>query len=182
MANQYLMTRIILDFFNSQYYAKLGCASTGGLRLSSYSDASCTHEINTNLGLYNDIKVSLYKLSDSWIKSALPHMTFESCFINSYFHQVSFNTCQSCLAWPANNDDANADLDDQFDFYHQYDSKFCSAAQHYKQKCGWGCKRKFKKASSGNTASSMAMKHSWNGFEKFFLFFWSCCGESGTFY
>ena len=41
----------------SQYYAKLGCASTGGLRLSSYSDASCTKEINTNLGLYNDIKV-----------------------------------------------------------------------------------------------------------------------------
>ena len=104
--------------------------------------------------------------------------------LNLYFYpnenQVSFNTCQSCLAWPASNDDANEDLDDQFDFYHQYDSKFCSAAQHYKQKCGWGCKRRVKKGSASNT-SSAAMKHAWNGFEKFCLVFWSFCGESAQF-
>eukprot|EP00956_Cyclotella_meneghiniana_P042350 scaffold248426_cov79-Cyclotella_meneghiniana.AAC.3 len=42
-----------------QYYAKLGCATTGGLRISTYSDEYCTHEINTNLGIYNDIKATI---------------------------------------------------------------------------------------------------------------------------
>ena len=52
----------------------------------------------------------------------------------------------------------------------------CSAAQYYKQKCGWGCKKQVKK---GNTVTqNSAYKKAWNGFEKFFLFFWSLCGES----
>ncbi|KAL3798998.1 hypothetical protein HJC23_005137 [Cyclotella cryptica] len=130
---------------DNQYYAKLGCATTGGLRILSYSDSSCTNEISTNLGLYNDIK-------------------------------ISFNTCQPCLTWPStsNNDDGNGDLDDQFEFYHQYDSKMCSAAQHYKQSCGWGCKKKARvQSSSSSYSSSGQAKHYWNGFEKFFLFFWS---------
>ncbi|KAL7504655.1 hypothetical protein ACHAXN_004559 [Cyclotella atomus] len=129
------------------YYAKLGCSTTGGLRISSYSDANCSNEISTNLGLYNDIK-------------------------------ISFNTCQSCLTWPTQSDDAAENgLDDQFDYYHQYDSKMCSAAQHYQQKCGWGCKRTIKKAGSTSSgtasSSSYSMKYAWNGFEKFGLFFWS---------
>ena len=102
--------------------------------------------------------------------------------LSSYFsfNQISFNTCQPCLTWPStsSNDDANGDLDDQFDYYHQYDSKMCSAAQHYKQSCGWGCKKKAKvQSSSSSYSSSSQAKHSWNGFEKFFLFFWSFCGE-----
>ena len=40
-----------------QYYAKLGCASAGGLKLNAYTDESCTVTSNTNVGLYNDIKV-----------------------------------------------------------------------------------------------------------------------------
>ena len=51
-----------LFVFHWKYYAKLGCASTGGLRISTYSDEYCSHEINTNLGIYNDIKASHFFL------------------------------------------------------------------------------------------------------------------------
>ena len=82
------------------------------------------------------------------------------------------------MSWPsvADDDAEENEYDDNFEYYHQYDSKMCSAAQYYKQKCGWGCKKQVKK---GNTVTqSSSYKKSWNGVEKFFLFFWSVCCES----
>jgi hypothetical protein len=45
------------DDGGSSTYVKLGCSSTGGLKLITYSDSSCTTETTNNLGLYNDAKV-----------------------------------------------------------------------------------------------------------------------------
>lgn len=41
-----------------QYYAKLGCSTQGGMKVYGYSDEYCTQEVNTNIGVYNDLKVS----------------------------------------------------------------------------------------------------------------------------
>jgi len=54
----------------------------------------------------------------------------------------------------------------------------CGAAQHYRRKCGWGCKRKVKAATGGSGSNSYAMATNyWNGLEKFFLISWTLCGE-----
>ena len=126
------------------YYAQLGCSSQGGLKMYVYSDESCTQESNSNAGLYNDVK-------------------------------IQFNACQSCVSWPAEQGDddaaAQVDLDDNFYSYHEYDSKLCGAVDQAasKESCGWGCRKAVKKGES----NSYNIKKSWNGFEKFFLFFWS---------
>jgi len=141
-----------VEYNDIYYYAKLGCSSAGGLKVLTYTDEYCTVEVGTNIGLYNDIK-------------------------------ISFNICQTCVSWPAesSDDDANAgdddeeeddeiELDDNFENYHMYDSKLCGAAAQYQQSCGWGCKKELKKGLSSSDSSS---KRAWGGFEKFCLFFWS---------
>ncbi|KAL3816857.1 hypothetical protein ACHAXA_005135 [Cyclostephanos tholiformis] len=133
-----------VQYNDAYYYAKLGCSTQGGLKLYAYTDASCTVASNTNIGLYNDIK-------------------------------ISFNTCQSCVSWPADGVDVN--VDDQFESYHMYDSKLCGAAAEYKQNCGWGCMRTLKRGSSNTNHYA---KRSWNGFEKFCLFFWTAVSESAA--
>lgn len=92
--------------------------------------------------------------------------------------KIQFNVCQTCVSWPAQNQNYNDDaaedeveLDDNFDNYHMYDSKLCGAAAQYKESCGWGCKKQAKKGMS--SSNSYSDKKSWGGFEKFFLFFWS---------
>ena len=103
----------------------------------------------------------------------------ESCSVSSNVNiglyndiKISFNTCQACVTYPA--EDAQVEVDDQFDTYHMYDSKLCSAAAQYKDDCGWGCKRAMGKSSS---TSGQNAQRSWNGFEKFCLFFWSFASE-----
>lgn len=54
----FFLANMFFSIIDSKYYAKLACATTGGLRISSFSDANCKNEVSTNLGLYNDIKVS----------------------------------------------------------------------------------------------------------------------------
>eukprot|EP00569_Conticribra_weissflogii_P006668 CAMPEP_0171340966 /NCGR_PEP_ID=MMETSP0878-20121228/8889_1 /TAXON_ID=67004 /ORGANISM="Thalassiosira weissflogii, Strain CCMP1336" /LENGTH=381 /DNA_ID=CAMNT_0011843093 /DNA_START=182 /DNA_END=1327 /DNA_ORIENTATION=- len=142
----------LVEYNGNNYYAKLGCSSQGGLKILAYSDAYCATEVNANIGLYNDIK-------------------------------LSFNYCNDCVTWPVNNDDdaANAEGDDaaqddaegddNFEYYHQFDSKLCSAADYYKSSCGWGCKRMANKGTSSSSYSSS--RKYWNGLEKFFLLFWS---------
>lgn len=86
--------------------------------------------------------------------------------------KIQFNSCQSCVSWPAEYDDDAAEqieVDDNFYSYHMYDSKLCGAAQEYKQSCGWGCKKQVRKGANSN----YHIKRSWGGFEKFCLFFWS---------
>ncbi len=94
------------------------------------------------------------------------------------------------MTWPANNDDdaanaegddaaeEDAEGDDNFEYYHQFDSKLCSAADYYKSSCGWGCKRMANKGISSSSYSSS--RKYWNGLEKFFLFFWSVTGAWQT--
>lgn len=127
------------------YYAKLGCSTAGGLKVVTYTDSSCTQDVSTNIGLYNDVK-------------------------------ISFNTCQSCVSWPTVYDDdavEGVETDDNFDYYHAYDSKLCGAASQYKSSCGWGCRKQAKNSAQSNSSSSYSSKRSWGGFEKFCLFFWS---------
>jgi len=127
----------LVQYNDAYYYAKLGCTTSGGLKLIAYTDESCTVASSTNIGLYNDIK-------------------------------ISFSTCQSCVSWPA--DGVDVDVDDQFESYHMYDSKLCGAAAKYRQNCGWGCMRTLKKGSANADHNG---RRSWNGFEKFCLFFWT---------
>lgn len=133
-----------VEYNDAYYYAKLGCTTQGGLKVNAYTDEYCTQMVNTNIGLYNDIK-------------------------------ISFNVCQTCVSWPAEvGDDDGAEqveVDDNFEYYHMYDSKLCGAAAQYQRSCGWGCRKQVKKglSSSGNYNT----KRSWGGFEKFCLFFWS---------
>jgi hypothetical protein len=136
------------------YYAKLGCTSAGGLKIISYTDDACTMESSTNLGLYNDLKIS-----------------FGTCHACVTWPQQSNNN----NANNANDDAAAADDytdDDNFEYNHQFDSKLCGAADQYKESCGWGCKRMAQSSSSNNYNS----KRYWSGFEKFFLCFWSFGG------
>jgi len=126
-----------VQYNDAYYYAKLGCSLQGGLKLYAYTDESCTVASSTNIGLYNDIK-------------------------------ISFNTCQSCVSWPAEGVDVKTD--DQFESYHMYDSKLCGAVAQYKQSCGWGCMRSVKR---GSTYTKNNARRSWNGFEKFCLCFWT---------
>jgi len=134
-----------VEYNDIYYYAKLGCSTVGGLKVISYTDEYCTQEVSTNIGLYNDVKIS-----------------FSVC-----------QTCVSWPAEVTYDDDAadEVELDDMFESYHMYDSKLCGAAAQYKENCGWGCKKVVKKAlsSSGNNNA----KRSWGGFEKFSLFVWS---------
>lgn len=128
-------------------YLKLGCSSAGGLKLLTYSDSSCTVEITNNLGLYNDVKMSLGQCHACTSKPAADD-------------DVTMNT----LAEYGYTDD-----------YANYDSKLC-ATVHYNsdtsESCGWRCMKQVKK---GSAASAYASK-GWNAFEKFFLFFWSVAG------
>ncbi|KAL3765822.1 hypothetical protein ACHAWU_002617 [Discostella pseudostelligera] len=138
------LTCTAVAYNDAYYYAKLGCTNQGGLKIYSYTDENCSQTTNTNIGLYNDIK-------------------------------ISFNSCQSCVTWPkqTNDDDAEAiEVDDNFDNYHGYDSKLCGAADQFKENCGWGCQREVKKSSS-SSSSNYNSKRSWGGFEKFCLCFWS---------
>jgi len=103
-----------------QYYAKLGCSTQGGMKVYGYSDEYCTQEVNTNIGVYNDLKIAFNVCQDCIVYPA------------------------------ENDDDANAgvEVDDAFYSNHMYDSKLCGAAQYYKQDCGWGCKKEVKKGAS----------------------------------
>lgn len=154
------------------------------MKILAYTDEYCYNEINSNIGLYNDVKVRL---------SYLLHITLVFQPVSSWFThtfdtlcpklprlgtQISFNSCQSCVSWPnlGDDDQAGADLDDNFDNYHMYDSKICGAAAQYKETCGWGCKKQVKK-NAANGAKNYNARRSWNGFEKFCLFFWSFARE-----
>ena len=116
----------------------------------AYNDANCSNEYGGSIGLYNDIK-------------------------------IQYQTCHSCVTWPAAaNDDAAGsayavDVDDRFEGYHAYDSKLCSAAENYGSACTWACKKEAKSNSASNV-SYEGGPHSWNAFEKFFLFLWSAAG------
>jgi len=140
-----------VEYNDSYYYAKLGCNAQGGLKLMAFTDEYCNNEYSGNIGLYNDIK-------------------------------IQYHTCHSCVSWPAAaNDDAAGseyavDVDDQFDGYHAYDSKLCSAAENYGSSCTWGCKSEAKKKSAGENMSYGSGAHRWNAFEKFFLFLWTAAG------
>ncbi|KAL7547917.1 hypothetical protein ACHAWF_011189 [Thalassiosira exigua] len=132
-----------VEYNDIYYYAKLGCSTQGGLKVAAYSDEYCKNEVNSNIGLYNDVK-------------------------------IQFNSCHSCVSWPADvqyDDAAQIEVDDNFDNYHMYDSKLCGAAAQYQDSCGWGCKKQVKKMMSASNNTNM--KRSWGGFEKFCLFFWS---------
>lgn len=135
-----------VEYNDNYYYAKLGCSAQGGLKVLAYTDEYCTQEISSNIGLYNDVK-------------------------------IQFNSCHSCVSWPAEvgDDDAaeQVELDDQFEYYHAYDSKLCGAAEQYRSSCGYGCK---KMANKGMT--NPHMKRAWGGFEKFCLFFWTVAGAA----
>lgn len=134
-----------VEYNDVYYYAKFGCSSQGGLKVVSYSDEDCSKEISTNIGLYNDIK-------------------------------IQFNVCQACVAWPVETDDAagaDAELDDNFAAYHAYDSKLCSAANEYREGCGWSCRKQVKKSLRSSSANGNRVRRGWGGFEKFFLFLWS---------
>ncbi len=164
-----------------QYYAKLGCTNQGGLKIYAYTDENCSQATNTNIGLYNDIKVSCFPFFSQMFlvlvpaPSTCPHAYFFKYF--PPYTQISFSSCQSCVSWPkTNNDDAADDIevDDNFDNYHGYDSKLCGAASQFKETCGYGCQRAVKKSLS---ASSNNSKSSWGGFEKFCLCFWSFASE-----
>mmetsp|Transcript_31311 Transcript_31311/g.53467 ORF Transcript_31311/g.53467 Transcript_31311/m.53467 type:complete len:380 (+) Transcript_31311:60-1199(+) len=140
-----------VEYNDAYYYAKLGCSSQGGLKILAYSDEYCSQETNQNIGLYNDAK-------------------------------IQFGQCQTCVSWPAQvdgDDDANQiEVDDQFDYYHEYDSKLCGAAAVFKEDCGWGCRREVKKANKAANANKNASqgKGFWGGFEKFCLFLFSFTG------
>mmetsp|Transcript_3107 Transcript_3107/g.6437 ORF Transcript_3107/g.6437 Transcript_3107/m.6437 type:complete len:375 (-) Transcript_3107:337-1461(-) len=133
-----------VEYNDVYYYAKLGCSTTGSLKIVAYTDEYCSQAVSTNIGLYNDVK-------------------------------ISFNACQSCVAWPAETGDDDAaeevELDDNFEYYHAYDSKLCGAADQFKLSCGWGCRKQANKGLA--SANYNNMKRSWGGFEKFCLFFWS---------
>ncbi|KAL7539422.1 hypothetical protein ACHAXR_009282 [Thalassiosira sp. AJA248-18] len=134
-----------VEYNDVYYYAQLGCSTQGGLKLITYTDEYCTSEIGTNVGLYNDVKIS-----------------FNVC-----------QSCVSWPAEVGDDDAAEEiEVDDNFYSYHQYDSKLCGAAAEYKQSCGWGCKKAVKKGASAS-GNNYNMKRSWGGFEKFCLFFWS---------
>jgi len=139
-----------VEYNDNYYYTKLGCNQQGGgLKLIAYNDEYCKNEYSGSVGLYNDLK-------------------------------IMFQTCHSCVSWPSQDADAYddaydpyADLDDNFQNYHAYDSKLCSAAEEFKSSCGWGCKKQVKKGLAQQNSNA---KHGWNGFEKFCLFFWSAVG------
>lgn len=140
-----------VEYNDAYYYAKLGCNAQGGLKLMAFTDANCSNEYSGNIGLYNDIK-------------------------------IQYQTCHSCVSWPAAaNDDAAegayaVDVDDNFEGYHAYDSKMCSAAANYGSSCTWGCKKQARKNSAAISSYSSGGAHSWNAFEKFFLFLWTAAG------
>lgn len=139
-----------VEYNDAYYYAKLGCSNQNGFKIITYSDEYCSQEVNTNVGLYNDVQVS-----------------FNVC-----------QTCVSWPAESNGGDDDaagddNIDLDDNFENYHMYDSKLCGAADYFKQDCGWGCKRAAKKSLSSSGNGHRQMKKVWGGFEKFCLFFWT---------
>lgn len=127
-------------------YVKLGCSTTGGLKLLTYSDSSCSVEITNSLGIYNDAKI-----------------TFGQC-----------HSCISTPA--ADDDVTMANFyNDGYDAdFANYDSKLCSTL-HYntesKVSCGWSCKRQVNKSTYSSSSRS-----GWNALEKFFLFFWSFAG------
>lgn len=131
-----------VEYNDVYYYVQLGCSTAGGLRIATFSDEYCTTEVNIGVGVYNDIK-------------------------------IVFDACQTCVAWPSQNnnddgdDDGGQDLDDNFEYYHQYDSKLCSAASYYKTKCNRRCRRMARSSSS-----SSSKKSGWTGIEKFFLICW----------
>jgi hypothetical protein len=60
-----------------------------------------------------------------------------------------------------------------------YDSKLCGAAAEYGKNCGWGCMRTLKK---GSANANHSWRHTWNGFEKFCLFFWTVVSKSRPFF
>lgn len=69
----------------SYTYLKLGCSTTGGLKLFAYSDSSCTVEVTNNLGIYNDatVRFGAKFLISIHILYALPHpLTFIIYFFN----------------------------------------------------------------------------------------------------
>jgi len=136
-----------VEYNDIYYYAKLGCSTQGGLKLNAYSDENCSQEVNQNIGLYNDVKIS-----------------FGAC-----------QSCVSWPSEQTYDDDAaeEIEVDDNFYGYHMYDSKLCGAAAEYKMSCGWGCKRQAKKGLSSSSNNPHNMKNSWGGFDKFCLFFWS---------
>jgi len=134
-----------VEYNDVYYYSKLGCSGQGTLKLNTYTDEYCSHLINTNVGIYNDLKIQ-----------------FDTC-----------QSCVSWPTASYNDDgDDGVDVDDNFENYHMYDSKLCGAADEYKQSCKWGCKRKANSSSKGSY-SSYKSSNGWGGFEKFSLFFWS---------
>lgn len=138
------------------YYAKLGCSTQGGLKVVTYSDAYCTQDLSTNIGLYNDVKIQ-----------------FNVC-----------QSCVSWPAESSGGDDDAAeeeeemDLDDNFGVYHAYDSKLCGAAAQYGSNCGWGCQKQVKRAIAASGNGSYNVKRVWGRFEKFCLAFWSLAAVS----
>ena len=153
------------------------------MKVLTYSDAYCTNEINTNVGLYNDIKVNIITIFFLPQLIHPSHIKILSLLLSS---QIQFNVCHSCVTWPVQNnangndaaeEDGNNEQDDNFEYYHQFESKLCSAADYYKSSCSWGCKRMARKGVSSSASSYHNVKRGWTGFEKFFLFFWSVTGE-----
>eukprot|EP00574_Skeletonema_japonicum_P005106 CAMPEP_0201714090 /NCGR_PEP_ID=MMETSP0593-20130828/699_1 /ASSEMBLY_ACC=CAM_ASM_000672 /TAXON_ID=267983 /ORGANISM="Skeletonema japonicum, Strain CCMP2506" /LENGTH=379 /DNA_ID=CAMNT_0048203325 /DNA_START=100 /DNA_END=1239 /DNA_ORIENTATION=+ len=129
-------------------YVKLGCSDAGGLKLFTYSDSSCTVEITNNIGVYNDMKITL-----------------GSCVSCTTTPSFDDDATIAALAENGYTDD-----------YAPYDAKLCATVHSNKemsQSCGWSCKRQVKKGQASSSGSSSSR---WNALEKFFLFFWSFAG------
>lgn len=88
------LTNIFEPRASFQYYAKLGCTQQGGLKLYAYTDESCTVASNTNIGLYNDIKVRFLMIRDD-VPFSLP---FSST--NPPTARVRFNSIRAKAVFP----------------------------------------------------------------------------------
>ena len=85
---------ISLQLMSWQYYAKLGCAQGGGLKLYAYTDESCTVMSNTNIGLYNDIKVCFLMM---WGDPPFP---LQFACNNPHTARVRFNSIRAKAVFP----------------------------------------------------------------------------------
>jgi hypothetical protein len=136
------------DDGGSAVYLQLGCnGSTGkAIAMNAYEDSSCSIAKSN----YNIKNLGL-DISDL---------------------RVKFETCQDCVYWPSQDDDAWAeDVDDGFESNHGYDSPMCSAAWKTKTKCNRKCQRLATKG-----ASTYSYHAGFSPLGKFFLFVFSLSG------